>query len=156
MQDFVDGAICPMTSPALTPWLTRPIKSCSDPSPNASLVLHHLLKEKPTPVCFLRARSHNFILPRKGNRNFISRALYHAVSVSPPHPDGVNLVSRLQERLVEKQYFHVNTYASVTKVSTIKEDLLMMMMMTPLSNQIAVNNTTGCYDIIIILFARCK
>jgi len=38
-------------------------------------VLHHLLKEKPTPVRSLRARSHNFILPLKGNRNFISRAL---------------------------------------------------------------------------------
>src|SRR6218665_3724794 len=37
-RDFVDGAICSMTSPALTPWLIRPIESCSDLSPNVSLM----------------------------------------------------------------------------------------------------------------------
>jgi len=48
---------------------------------NEKNMMRHLLKEKPTPVGLrsLRARSHNFILPPKENKNFISRALYHAV-----------------------------------------------------------------------------
>src|SRR6218665_692377 len=37
-RDFVDGAICPMTSPALTPWMMRLIENCSDLSPNVSLM----------------------------------------------------------------------------------------------------------------------
>src|SRR6218665_1573946 len=57
--------------------LLRSITQCQ------SHVLRHLLKEKPTPVRFLRARSHNFILPPKENKSFISRALYHAVCPPP-------------------------------------------------------------------------
>ena len=71
-RDFIDGA------PALTSWLTRPIESCSDLSPIVNLMscmVHHLLKEKPTPLRSLSARSHNFILPLKEKRNFISRAI---------------------------------------------------------------------------------
>lgn len=44
-----------------------------------SHVLRHLLIEKPTSGRSLRPRAHNFILPPKDNRNFLSRALYQAI-----------------------------------------------------------------------------
>ena len=66
-----------------------------------SHVLCHLLKEKPTPERSLSVRSHNFILPLKDNRNFLLRALYHAVC---PPPDGITLVSS-GKLSSGKQYF---------------------------------------------------
>src|SRR6218665_703126 len=42
-------------------------------------VLRHLFTVKPTPTRSLRARAHNFILPLKDNRNFVSRAFYNAL-----------------------------------------------------------------------------
>jgi len=42
-------------------------------------VLQHLFIVKPTPSCSLLERAHNFILPLKDNRNFVSRALYNAL-----------------------------------------------------------------------------
>src|SRR6218665_2534996 len=45
-------------------------------SQNHTRVLQQLFTVKPTPTRSLRARAHNFILPLKDNRNFMSRALY--------------------------------------------------------------------------------
>src|SRR6218665_561603 len=45
-------------------------------------VLGHYFIEKPVPTRLLRERSHNFVLPPRDNRNFISRALYKALSLS--------------------------------------------------------------------------
>src|SRR6218665_3823739 len=79
-RDFVDGAICPVTSPVLTPWLMRPIKSCSDLSPNVSLMSCVTSKRRQPPhVPLVRARSYNFILPHKENKN-----LYRGVCPPPP------------------------------------------------------------------------
>src|SRR6218665_305034 len=50
-----------------------------------SHVLRHLLKDKPTSSRSLRARAHNFVLPPKDNRNFLSRVLYSAIC--PPMGD---------------------------------------------------------------------
>src|SRR6218665_3320914 len=50
-----------------------------------SHVLRHLLTDKPTSSRSLRVRAHNFVLPPKDNRNFLSRALYNAIC--PPMGD---------------------------------------------------------------------
>jgi len=50
-----------------------------------SHVLRHLLTDKPTSSRSLRVRAHNFVLPPKDNRNFLSRALYNAIC--PPVGD---------------------------------------------------------------------
>src|SRR6218665_2400379 len=39
-----------------------------------SHVLRHLLTDKPTSLRSLRVRTHNFVLPFKDNRNFLSRS----------------------------------------------------------------------------------
>src|SRR6218665_421847 len=49
---------------------------------NSTHVLRHYLKDKPVPARSLRARAHNFVLPPKDNRNFVSRALYEALCPS--------------------------------------------------------------------------
>jgi len=41
-------------------------------------VLRHYLIDKPVPSCSLQARAHNFVLPPKDDRNFVSRALCKA------------------------------------------------------------------------------
>src|SRR6218665_2445361 len=48
-------------------------------SQNRTHVLRHLFTVKPTTTRPLLARAHNFILPLKDNRNFVSRALYNAL-----------------------------------------------------------------------------
>src|SRR6218665_3045252 len=48
---------------------------------NSAHVLRHYLTDKPVPARSLRAMAHNFVLPPKDNRNFVSRALYEA---APP------------------------------------------------------------------------
>jgi len=48
-RGFVDGAIYPMTSPALTPWLMRPIESCSDLSPNVGLMSYVTFSKRSQP-----------------------------------------------------------------------------------------------------------
>src|SRR6218665_3952039 len=48
-------------------------------SQNRTHVLRHLFTVKPSPTRPLRARAHNFILPLKDNRNFVSMALYNAL-----------------------------------------------------------------------------
>src|SRR6218665_2218319 len=47
------------------------------------LYVIYLLTIKPTSTRSLRVRAHNFILPLKDNRNFVSRVLYEAIC-SPP------------------------------------------------------------------------
>ena len=42
-------------------------------------VLRHLFIDKPTSTRFLRVRAHNFIMPPKDSRNFVSRVLYEAL-----------------------------------------------------------------------------
>src|SRR6218665_3921783 len=42
-------------------------------------VLRHLLTDKPISTRPLRVMAHNFILPPKGNRNFVSMVLYNVV-----------------------------------------------------------------------------
>jgi len=49
---------------------------------NSTHVLRHYLIDKPVPVRSLRARAHNFVLPPKDNRNFVSRALYDVLCPS--------------------------------------------------------------------------
>src|SRR6218665_3672159 len=46
-------------------------------------VLHHLFIDKPTSTRSLRVRAHNFILPLRDNRNFVSRVLYEAICPPP-------------------------------------------------------------------------
>src|SRR6218665_166028 len=50
-----------------------------------SHVLRHLLKNKPTSLRSLSIRAHNYVLPPKDNRNFLSRVLYSAIC--PPMGD---------------------------------------------------------------------
>jgi len=50
-----------------------------------SHVLRHLLKDKPTSSRSLCVRAHNFVLPPKDNRNFLSRVLYNVIC--PPMGD---------------------------------------------------------------------
>src|SRR6218665_3289927 len=45
-------------------------------------ILRHYLRDKPVPVRSLRAKAHNFVLPHKDNRNFVSKALYEALCPS--------------------------------------------------------------------------
>ena len=45
-------------------------------------VLRPLFIDKPTSTRSLRVRAHNFILPLKDNRNFVSRVLYEAICPS--------------------------------------------------------------------------
>src|SRR6218665_62375 len=42
-------------------------------------VLRHLFIDKPTSTRSLRVSAHNFILPLKDNRNFVSMVLYEAI-----------------------------------------------------------------------------
>src|SRR6218665_1689727 len=44
-----------------------------------SHILWHLLTDKPTSSRYLRVRAHDFVLPPKDNRNFLSRVLYNAI-----------------------------------------------------------------------------
>jgi len=46
---------------------------------NSNYVLRHYLVDKPVLVRSFRARAHNFVLPPKDNRNFVSRSLYEAL-----------------------------------------------------------------------------
>src|SRR6218665_4057686 len=46
-------------------------------------VLRHLFIDNPTSTRSLRLRAHNFILPLKDNRNFVSRVLYEAICPPP-------------------------------------------------------------------------
>src|SRR6218665_2363738 len=63
-RDFVDGAVCPMTSPALTPWLTRPIESFSDLSPNVHLTSCVTFSKRRQPLCIPLSLS--YLLRRTG------------------------------------------------------------------------------------------
>src|SRR6218665_1937332 len=46
-------------------------------------ILSHLFTDKPTSTRSLRVRAHNFILPLKENRIFVSRVLYEAICPPP-------------------------------------------------------------------------
>lgn len=79
----------------------------------------------------LRARSHNFISPLKDNRNFIERALYHAVSPRRSKLSAGKTIGETQYFIVKLVHnlcahnsscmFYVNPHASVRKVSIIKD-----------------------------------
>src|SRR6218665_1632877 len=51
---------------------------------NKTHVLRHYFIEKPISTRLLRERAHNFVLPPRDNRNFVSRALYKALGLSNP------------------------------------------------------------------------
>src|SRR6218665_135757 len=60
----------------------NPFKSISQ---CPSHVQRHLLKDKPTSSRSHHVRAHNFVLPPKDNRNFLSRVLYNVIC--PPMGD---------------------------------------------------------------------
>src|SRR6218665_597932 len=70
-------------------------------------VLRHLFIDKPTSTHSLRVRAHNFILPLKDNRNFVSMVLYEAIC--PPHRTARSCLclsaKRLLQRLTTVPYF---------------------------------------------------
>ena len=78
--------------------LFRSITQCQ------SHVLRHLLKENSTSVRSLRDSSHNFILPLKENRNFIS---WHYTMLSAPRQSKLS-VKTAGKTIVDKQYFIIN------------------------------------------------
>src|SRR6218665_2240762 len=83
------------------PRADEPIESCSDTSSNVSLMSCITFSKRSQP---LRARSHNFILPLKENRNFILRALYTAVC-PVPLPRRGKLIVKTAGKTSRKQYF---------------------------------------------------
>src|SRR6218665_98016 len=93
-QRLGNGAICPMTSPALTPFLMRSIESCSDLSPNVSLMscITFSKRSQPPYVPLELGRITLSCLPKR------TRILFrgHYTMLSAP-PDEVSLVLRLQE-----------------------------------------------------------
>ena len=47
-------------------------------------ILRHYFVEKSISTRLLRERAHNFVLPPRDNRNFVSRTLYKALGLSNP------------------------------------------------------------------------